>query len=69
MQISSERIATLEEILAHQEKTIEDLSQQLAAQWKITNELESKLTILTRRLAAIEGDSLPPPHISKPPHY
>jgi len=59
----------MEEMLAHHEKTIEDLSSQLAGQWKTITEMESRLQVLTRRFATLEENSLPTPEITKPPHY
>ena len=40
MRESDNRIDALEEMLAHHEKTIEDLSNQLAGQWKIITEMD-----------------------------
>ena len=59
----------MQEMLAHHEKTIEDLSTQIADQWKTIVEMERKLDILTRRFVVMEDNSLPTPHDSKPPHY
>lgn len=69
MQKSDPRVDALEEILAHHEKTIEDLSTQLAGQWKIVAELESKVQVLTKRFVTLEENSLPIPENTKPPHY
>ncbi len=62
-------INELQEMLAHHEKTIEDLSVQIADQWKTIVEVERKLDILTKRFVVVEENSLPTPHVSKPPHY
>ncbi len=59
----------MEELLAHHEKTIEDLSAQLAKQWDMIARMENKITVLTRRFATLEENSLPAPHNTKPPHY
>jgi len=56
-------------MLSHHEKTIEDLSSQLADQWKTIVDLESKLNILTGRFVALEEDGLPAPQDTRPPHY
>jgi SlyX protein len=66
---SAERILTLEEIVAHQARAIEDLSQQLAAQWKIIDQHDAKLTRLIERFQSIEESSLEAPAITRPPHY
>ncbi len=59
----------MEEMLAHHERAIEDLSAQLAKQWDMIARMENKITVLTRRFATLEENSLPAPHITKPPHY
>ena len=66
---SENKIAGLEEMLAHHEKTIEDLSTQLARQWTVIAELQSNVEVLTRRLVALEANSVSTPEITKPPHY
>ncbi len=69
MTISDKRIEAMEELLAHHEMTIEDLSTQLAKQWKIISEMESQLLALSKRFVSFEENSLPAPEITKPPHY
>ncbi len=59
----------MQEMLAHHEKTIEELSAQLAGQWKTISDMESKIYVLTKRLVAVEDSSLDAPHVDKPPHY
>jgi SlyX protein len=69
MQNSDKRINALEEMLAHHEKAIEELSAQLAGQWQTIRDMENRLSVLTRRFAALEENSLPIPEITKPPHF
>ena len=69
MQKKEKTIGAMEELLAHHEKTIEDLSVQLAKQWDIIATIENKVTVLTKRFATLEENSLPSPHVAKPPHY
>ncbi len=69
MSVSEKRIGEMEEILAHHEKTIEELSSQLAGQWQNITEMERKIYVLTNRLIAVEDTSLETPEITKPPHY
>lgn len=64
-----ERIVRLEETVAHQAKTIEELSDQLAEQWKVVEQTRAKLERLTERFLTLEETSLDAPAISKPPHY
>lgn len=63
------RIIKLEEIVAHQAKTIEELSDQLAEQWKVVEQTRQKLDRLTERFLTLEEQSLDAPAITKPPHY
>ncbi|PZM12520.1 SlyX family protein [Rhizobium tubonense] len=63
------RITKLEEVIAHQAKTIEELSDQLAEQWRVVEQTRSKLDRLTERFLTIEGESLDAPANTRPPHY
>ena len=69
MAADDERIVTLEEIVAHQAKTIEELSDQLAEQWKVVEQTRAKLERLTERFLTLEETSLDAPAITRPPHY
>lgn len=63
------RITLLEEIVTHQAKAIEELSDQLAEQWKSVEQMRAKLETLTQRFLTLEGQSLEAPAITRPPHY
>ncbi len=63
------RVTRLEEMLAHQAKTIDELSDQLAEQWKVMEQTRAKLDRLTERFLTLEEASLDAPAITKPPHY
>jgi len=65
----AERIARLEEHVAHQANTIEELSDQLAEQWRVVEQLRVKLDRLTERFLVLEEGSLEAPAITRPPHY
>ena len=65
----NERIVRLEELLAHQAKTIEELSDQLTEQWKVVEQTRAKLDRLTERFLSLEEASLEAPAITRPPHY
>lgn len=67
--MNDERITRLEETVAHQGKVIEELSDQLAEQWKVVEQTRAKLDRLTERFLSIEGQVLEAPAITKPPHY
>ncbi|MCI9866830.1 SlyX family protein [Rhizobium skierniewicense] len=66
---SENRIIALEEAVAHQAKTIEELSDQLTEQWKVVEQTRAKLDLLTDRFLNLEEQSLEVPAITKPPHY
>ncbi|QCI96550.1 SlyX family protein [Agrobacterium larrymoorei] len=66
---SEARIIALEETVAHQAKTIEELSDQLAEQWRVVEQTRAKLDRLTERFLSLEEQSLDAPAITKPPHY
>ncbi len=63
------RITKLEETVAYQAKTIEELSDQLAEQWKLVEQTRQKLDRLTERFLTLEEQSLEAPAITKPPHF
>lgn len=63
------RITRLEEQLAHQARTIEELSEQLMQQWKVVEQTRAKLDALTDRFLNLEGQALEAPANTRPPHY
>lgn len=65
----NERIMQLEELAAHQAKVIDELSDQLAEQWKVVEQTRAKLDRLTERFLVLEEASLDAPAITRPPHY
>jgi len=65
----NDRLTKLEEIVAYQAKTIEELSDQLTEQWKTVEQTRAKLDRLTERFLSLEESSLDAPQITKPPHY
>ncbi len=64
-----DRIARLEAVLAEQERTIEELSGQLAEQWTVVDRLRRKLDVLTERFLAVEEQSGADVPVTKPPHW
>ncbi|TCL73807.1 SlyX family protein [Rhizobium sp. BK251] len=64
-----DRMTQLEELAAHQAKTIEELSDQIADQWKTIEQLRAKLDRLTERFLTLEERSLEAPAVTRPPHY
>ncbi|WP_455854234.1 SlyX family protein [Ensifer canadensis] len=69
MNNAEDRVTRLEETVAHQAKTIEELSDQLAEQWKVVEQTRAKLDRLTERFLSIEEQSVDAPPITRPPHY
>jgi len=69
MSEDKERITRLEETIAYQAKTIEELSDQLAEQWAVVEQVRTKLDRLTERFLSLEEQSLDAPAITRPPHY
>ena len=54
MSDQTDRITQLEETIAHQAKTIEELSDQLTEQWKVVEQTRAKLDRLTERFLSLE---------------
>ncbi len=69
MVMPADRLTTLEIRNAEQEKTIEELSGQIAEQWKLIERMEKKLSALTDRFLALEEQTAPGHEATKPPHY
>jgi SlyX protein len=65
----ADRLTTLEIRSAEQEKTIEELSGQIAEQWKTIERLQKKLDALTNRFLALEEQAAPSIEATKPPHW
>lgn len=69
MTTDQDRLLALEETVAHQSRVIDDLSDQLAEQWKVVEQMRSKLDRLVERFVNLEEQSLDAPATTKPPHY
>ena len=65
----SERLTELEIRHAEQEKTIEELSGEIAEQWKLITALNKKLSALTDRFLELEEQTAPEISVTKPPHW
>lgn len=64
-----ERLVTLEIKAAEQEKTIDELSDQIARQWAVIERMQKKLDALTDRFLVLEGQTAPDVPVTKPPHW
>lgn len=69
MNAAPDRLTTLEIRIAEQENTIDELSGQIAEQWKVIERMQHKLDTLTERFLALEEQSAPEIPITKPPHW
>ena len=69
MIMPADRLTTLEIRNAEQERVIEDLSGQIAEQWKVIERMQKKLDALTERCLALEEQTTPGREATKPPHY
>ncbi len=64
------RLTELESRLAHHERNADEISEVLAEQARLLDELSQRLTRLTDRVAALEaGNAGAPPDDRPPPHY
>lgn len=69
MTYADDRLTTLEIRASEQEKTIEELSGQLAEQWKTIDILRKKLELLSDRFLELEEQVAPDVPVTKPPHW
>lgn len=67
--ISDHRLTGLEIRAAEQDKTIEELSGQVAEQWKVIDKMQKKLDALTERFLTLEEQATPAIEATKPPHW
>ncbi len=65
----ADRLTQLEMLAAEQDRTIEELSGQVAAQWKEIEMLRKKLEVLTKRLVEVEANAAPDIPVTRPPHW
>ncbi|MGE0501240.1 MAG: SlyX family protein [Rhizobiaceae bacterium] len=63
------RVTALEIRAAEQERTIEELSGQIAEQWTVIDRLQKTLDVLARRFVALEEQAAPGHEVTKPPHW
>jgi SlyX protein len=64
-----ERLTRLEILVTEHDKTIEELSGQIAEQWKVIEGMRRKLDALTDRFLVLEEQTAPDTPVTKPPHY
>lgn len=69
MDATDDRIIRLEMRATEQERTIEELSTQIAEQWKVIDRLQKRLDALTTRFLELEEQASPEIQVTKPPHW
>ena len=65
----ADHITALEIRAAEQERIIEELSGQIAEQWKIIDKLQKKLDALVNRFMTLEEQVQADVPVTKPPHW
>ncbi|MGO4449974.1 SlyX family protein [Phyllobacterium sp. TAF24] len=69
MTADTDRVTKLEILVTEQEKTIEELSTQIAEQWRVIEGMRRKLDALTDRFLVLEEQTAPDVPVTKPPHW
>lgn len=69
MSMGEHRLTTLEIRAVEQERVIEELSGQIAEQWKVIERLQARLDALTERFQAVEESGVAAPESTRPPHW
>jgi SlyX protein len=67
--MSDERLRALEELTAHQAKTIDELSAELALQGENLRRVQKKLDAMAQRFMALEETVTPAAETTRPPHW
>ncbi len=65
----ADRVTALEIRSAEQERTIEEMSGQIAEQWRVIEAMHRKLDLLTDRFRALEEQAAPGHEVTRPPHW
>ena len=66
---AGERLLALEELTAHQARTIEELSAEMAAQGELLRSMQTKLDAMAERFIALEESVTPAAEAARPPHW
>jgi SlyX protein len=64
-----DRLTRLEIIVAEQDRTIGELSAEMAEQWKTIERMRKKLGVLAERFLELEEQARPEIPVTKPPHW
>lgn len=65
----ADRLTRLEMVVAEQEKTIGELSAEIAEQWKVVERMRRKLDALADRFLELEEQTRPEVPVTRPPHW
>lgn len=68
MEDASDRLTTLEMRVAEQDRVIEELSGEIAEQWKAIERFRRQAERLAERFVSLE-EALPAPAAAPPPHW
>ncbi len=66
---ADDRLIALESRAAEQDRTIEELSGQIAEQWAVIERLRKTVEQLAQRFHALEEQSAPETPVTRPPHW
>ncbi len=69
MSDADDRLVALEMRTAEQDKTVEELSAQIAEQWTVIERLRKQVEALTERLLEFEHQNASEVPVAKPPHW
>jgi SlyX protein len=69
MDATDDRIIRLEMRATEQERTIEELSTQIAEQWKVIDRLNKQVGLLAEQFLTLEEQVRPEIPVTKPPHW
>jgi SlyX protein len=67
--MSDDRLRALEELTAHQAKTIDELSAEIALQGENLRRIQKKLDAMAERFMALEETVTPAAEATRPPHW
>jgi SlyX protein len=69
MDATDDRIIRLEMRATEQERTIEELSTQIAEQWKVIDRLNKQVGLLAEQFLTLEEQVRPEIPVTRPPHW
>lgn len=67
--MTEERLRQIEELVAHQARTIDELSDELMRQSELIRVMQRRLDAVSERFVALEETVTAPPEAGRPPHW